>query len=87
VGFYYGSNQPPQEDKPGSFREAIAIMWAVFTVLAKPLALLFGVLLYFVFLFWFFTVNPFLGLALLSVPVIALVWRGIWEARHPPELK
>ena len=43
MGFYYGSNEPPKEDPPpGSWRETIAIIWAVFKTLALPLGILFG---------------------------------------------
>lgn len=87
MGFYYGSDKPPEgSDKPGSFREAIVITWVVFTVLAKPLGILFGSVLYLVLVVVLFGVHPLAGGTALALPIAALVARGIWEWRHPPEL-
>ena len=30
MGFYYGPSSPPPGDKPGGFRETVAIIWALF---------------------------------------------------------
>lgn len=87
MGFYYGSNEPPKgPDKPGSFREALVITWVVFTVLAKPLGILFGGLAYLVMIFVLFSVHPAAGAVALGLPVVALIAWGAWEWRHPPEL-
>jgi hypothetical protein len=86
MGFYYNAgNQPPEDDKPG-FRETLAIIWVVFRVLAVPLGVIIGVLLGLVLLFWLFTVNTLLGFGLIALGIAALIARGIWEARHPPDL-
>ncbi len=85
MGFYYGSNTPP-EDKPGGFRETIVLIWAVFLVLAVPLGILLGGLAYLVLVFFLFSVHPLAGLAAISLVILALVARGVWEARHPPEI-
>ena len=87
MGFYYGSNAPPPEDKSGGFRETITIIWVVFKVLALPLGILLGVVLGLVLLFYLFVLSPFLGFGAIAVILIALVARGVWEARHPPELR
>jgi hypothetical protein len=88
MGFYYGSNEPPKEDPPpGSWRETIAIIWAVFKTLALPLGILFGAIFAMVLLVFLFTVSAWLGLGVIAVGVGALLGRGIWEAKHPPELK
>ncbi len=88
MGFYYGQGKPPPDDgNPGGFRETVTIIWVVFKVLALPVGALMGVLLGFVLLFYAFTVSPFLGVGLIGVGIGALVARGIWEAKHPPELR
>jgi hypothetical protein len=86
VGFYYGSNQPPDDDKPAGFRDVIAISWAVFRVLAIPLGLMVAVIVYLGILFWLFTLHWVLGVAWLLVLGAVIAGRGVWEARHPPEL-
>lgn len=86
MGFYYNSgNEPPKDDKPG-FLETLQIIWVVFRVLAVPLGMIIGVLLGLVLLFWLFTVNAFFGLGFLVLIIVGLVARGVWEARHPPDL-
>lgn len=88
MGFYYGSNQPPPEDdKPAGLRDIIAISWAVFSVLALPLGLLLGIVVYLVVLFWMFSIHWTLGVTLLLLLVGSILARGIWEAKHPPELR
>lgn len=87
MGLYYGSPPPPRDDKPGGFRETITIIWVVFQVLALPMGLLLGVVLGFVLLFYLFSLSPFLGLGAIAAIIIALVARGVWEAKHPPELR
>jgi len=87
MGFYYGSNEPPESsDKPGSFREALVITWVVFTVLAKPIGILFAGVLYLVLIFVLFGVHPAAGGTALALPIAAVIAWGIWEWRHPPEL-
>lgn len=87
MGFYYGSGEPPKEPPPGSWRETIAIIWAVFKTLALPLGILFGAIFGMALLVFLFTVSVWLGLGVIAIGLSALVGRGIWEARHPPELK
>jgi hypothetical protein len=87
MAFYYGSNEPQKEDPPpGSWRETLAIIVAVFKALALPLGILFGAIFGLMFLFYAFTVSVWLGLALLALGVGALAGYGLWEAKHPPEL-
>jgi len=86
VGFYYGSSKPPKEDEPGGFKETLLIIWVVFQALALPLGILFGGIAYLVLLFVLFATNPFLGLGGILLLVGALVARGIWEAKHPPDI-
>jgi hypothetical protein len=87
MGFYYGSSQPPKDDPPpGSWREILAIIWVVFKTLALPLGLLFGAIFGLVAIIYAFTVSGWLGLAFILIVVGALVARGVWEARHPPEI-
>ena len=85
MGFYYGSNKPPEEE-PGGLKETIAIIAVVFRTLALPLGLLFGGMAALLFEFWLFTLSPFAGLAGLACVVGALVARGVWEAKHPPDI-
>lgn len=88
MGFYYGSSGGHEpDDKPGGFKEAMFITWAVFRALALPLGLLFGGLGYLVLLFFLFTMSPWAGLTGILVVVAAIAARGVWEARHPPHLE
>ena len=86
VGFYYGSSKPPKEEKSGSWKEIFQIIWAVFSVLALPLAVLVGGVLYLFLIFWLFTISPYAGLGGIAVVIVAVLARGVWEAKHPPEL-
>lgn len=87
MGFYYGSNEPPQDDPPpGSWRETFAIIFAVFKTLALPLGFLFGAIFALLLLIFAFTISGWLGLSIVGLGVAALVGYGIWEAKHPPEL-
>lgn len=86
VGFYYSSGQPPEEDKSGSWKEIFQIILVVFQVLAVPLAILMAGILYLVFVFWMFSISGWLGVGSLLLIVLAVVARGVWEAKHPPEL-
>jgi hypothetical protein len=86
MAFYYGSSEPPEDQPPGSWRETISIIFAVFRTLALPLGLLFAAIFGLMLLIWSFTVSPLIGLALLGLLVAALVGYGVWEAKHPPEL-
>ncbi|MEO8541916.1 MAG: hypothetical protein ABI577_19420 [bacterium] len=86
MGFYYGSNEPPKKDSSSSsWREIITIILVVFRTLALPLGMLFGVVFGLVGIIYAFTVSPWLGLAILLLIVGAVVARGVWEAKHPPE--
>ena len=58
----------------------------VFQVLALPLAILLGGVLYLVFIFWMFSISGWAGIGSILVVVAAVVARGVWEAKHPPEL-
>ena len=87
MGFYYGPSTPPDDEKPGGFREVLSITWAVFQALALPLGMLFGAIAALLLLFWFFTITPLLGLAGIAAIVLAFVARGVWEAKHPPEIR
>jgi hypothetical protein len=87
MGFYYGSNEPPKkEPSEGSWRETLSIIFVVFKTLALPLGILFGAVMGLVGLIYAFTVSGWLGLAILLIIVGAVVARGVWEAKHPPEL-
>ncbi|HEY4670167.1 MAG TPA: hypothetical protein VIH05_10370 [Tepidiformaceae bacterium] len=87
MGFYYNSGDPPpDDDKPATLRETITIIWAAFSVLAIPLALLMGVFAALIAVIWLFTIHPLAGLGAILVIVAALVVRGVWEAKHPPDL-
>lgn len=87
MGFYYGPGSSGPEEKPGSWKETLVIIWTVFRVLSVPLAVLFGAVAYLVLVFWLFTLHYLAGLAALLVVVLLVVARGVWEARHPPQLK
>ena len=91
MGFYYGPGNSrgggPEDDKPSGFRETLAIIWVVFRTLALPVGALVGVVLGLIVLFYLFTLTPYLGIAAIVLIVGAIVARGIWEARHPPEIR
>lgn len=87
MGFYHGSSTPPGGDEPGGWKETFQIILIVFRVLALPLAMLFGAILGLVMLFWLFTVHVLAGFGVIIAIVGALIARGIWEAKHPPEIE
>ena len=90
MGFYYGSgdsNGPKKDEPPGGFRETLTLIWVVFRVLAMPVGVLLGVVLGFFLLFWLFSVTPYAGMAAIALIVLAVVARGVWEAKHPPEIR
>lgn len=86
MGFYHGSNQPQKDPSHSSWRETLAIIAVVFKTLALPLGLLFGAVFGLILVIFAFTVSAWLGLGLILLGVLVLVARGVWEARHPPEL-
>ncbi len=88
MGFYFGSSQaPPPEDKPGGFRETIATIWAVFSVLAVPLGIIFGLFAGAAAIIWLLTFNAVAGGVAILAIVTAVAGYGVWEAKHPPELR
>ena len=88
MGFYYNPNsEPPDEEPPGTFKEAAVITWVVFRALALPLALLIGAVIGIFAIFWLFFIQPLIVVGLIVIGVVALIARGIWEARHPPQLR
>ncbi|HMS59187.1 MAG TPA: hypothetical protein PKA49_10075 [Tepidiformaceae bacterium] len=88
MGFYYGSGQPPQdEEKGGGLREVLAITLVVFRVLALPLGILLGGMFYLFLVFWLFTIHVLLGFAGIGLVVAVVLGRGIWELKHPPEIR
>ncbi|MBI5947363.1 MAG: hypothetical protein HY875_04415 [Chloroflexi bacterium] len=87
MGFYYGSGEPPQDEKPGGFKETILIIWAVFSVLALPMGIILGVVAGLVLLFFLFSFHVLAGLAAIVLIIAAVAARGAWEAKHPPEIR
>jgi antibiotic biosynthesis monooxygenase (ABM) superfamily enzyme len=85
MGFYYNPGTPDGDESPGGWKETLLIIWTVFRVLALPLALLFGALFGLIALFFIFSFSTVLGFAIIGAGILALIGRGIWEARHPPE--
>lgn len=69
--------QPPEEDPQGSWREVFAITRVTFEVLAKPLAMLVGVLGLFIMFLWAAFTNP-----IFIVIPIGLAALGIWYLVH-----
>ncbi len=87
MGFYYGSNQPPEKDpSTSSWGDILAIILAVFKTLALPLGILFGTVFGLIAIIFAFTVSGWLGLGIVLVIAGAVVARGVWEAKHPPVL-
>ena len=86
MSFYYGSGQPPDEPKPGSLRETLSIVVAVFKVMALPIGLLMGSVLGLVLLIYSFTVSPWLGLGLLLLGAGAVAVFAFWERTRTPRL-
>ena len=86
MGFYYGSGspQPPDEDdEKFHFREALALIFAMFKVLAIPFGIIFGGIVVLFALFWLFTVNVLLGYAVMGTGLGLLIARAIWTSKHP----
>lgn len=87
MGFYYGHGKQPDDDQGGGFKEVMLIIWIVFRALALPLAVIFGGIGALLGLFFLFAWQPLAGLAVILLGVAAVAARGIWEFRHPPQLK
>jgi hypothetical protein len=92
MGFYYGSgdSKGPNKgggDPGGGFKETLILIWVVMRVIAPPVGILLGVVVGIFGLFWLFTLAPLAGIAVVLLIIGALVARGIWEAKHPPELR
>lgn len=87
MGFYYGPPEPPEEERPAGFRETMTIIWAAFSVLAVPLALILGVFFGIVLIIWLFFISRLLGAAIIIAIIAAVVGYGVWEAKHPPRLR
>jgi len=86
MGFYYGVPQPPPPgDKPEGFKETVAIIWAVFSVLAVPLGIIFGTLGAVAAVVMLFAFNVLAGGAAIFAIVATVAAYGVWEARHPPK--
>jgi hypothetical protein len=86
MGFYHGSGEPSGGD-PGGWKETFQIILIVFRVLAIPLAILIGAILALFGLFWLFTIHVLAGFGVIALIIAAIVARGIWEAKHPPEIR
>lgn len=87
MGFYYGSNTPPPEDKQGGIREAMMMTWAVFRVLALPLGIILGGMAALLLVIFLFTIHPLAGVAAIVAVLAVIGARAAWELRHPPTLK
>jgi hypothetical protein len=87
VGFYHGSSQPPPDGEKGSLKEALLITFAVFRILAVPLAVLLGGGAYIVLVFYLFSVNALAGYAGIGAVLLAVFVVWAWEKTHPPALK
>lgn len=85
MGFYYSSGEP-DGDEEGSFREVLAIMLAIARILAVPFAVLIGLTIAIAAIVWLFVIHAALGLGAIGLIAVALVARGVWEAKHPPQL-
>jgi hypothetical protein len=86
MSFYYGSNQPPDEPPPGSWRETFTIIIAVFKTLALPLGLLFGAIIGLMLVIYAFTLSPWIGMSIIGVGLAIIAGYAVWEAKHPPQL-
>ncbi len=84
MSFYYDPGNQPDDDEQSSFRDAIAITFAIFKVLALPLGFMFGAVFALIALFFLFSFHVLLGFGALGLVVVAVGIRGFWEWKHPP---
>ena len=87
MGFYYNSGAPPEKEKSGGLKEVMLITWVVFKTLALPLGVLFGGVALLLTLFFLFTFSPLAGLGGILLIIGAILARGVWEWRHPPDIR
>lgn len=85
MGFYYGSSEPPADDKPPGCLDALLIARAVFAVIL-PIALAMIVLLVDISVtLWAFTVHPALALVPIVLSAVAIWLLARWDQRrHRP---
>ena len=86
VGFYYGSGQPPRRRLRWYSRNHRDPLGRA-TMVRRPARRVAGSHHRAAFIFWLFTINGFLGLAAILVIIAPVVARGVWEAKHPPDIR
>lgn len=85
MGFYYGPERPPEEEKPPGCLETLIITRAVFAVILPVLAALILVTADIAAIFILFTMHPALALIPVALTVVAIWLFSRWEqGRYGP---
>jgi len=81
---------PPPPSEPNGCIQTLVITWMIFQILFLPLAMIMGMLIAVMLMFFAFSENPLLGLA--AIVIIGLLFyvivkweQGRVEREHPPE--
>jgi hypothetical protein len=87
MSFYYGpSEPPPSKERFGGLKEFWAVCLAVFSVLAWPLALIFGAIIWLVVTVILFGVHWSLGLLMIALLAAGIGAFAYWDRHRTPNL-
>jgi hypothetical protein len=87
VSFYYGSGEPPpHKERFAGLKEFWAVCIAVFSVLAWPVGLILGGILWLVITVMLFGVHWSLGLLSIALLVAAIGAFAYWDRHRSPNV-
>lgn len=87
MSFYYGSSDPPpRKERFAGLKEFWSICLAVFSVLAWPIGLIFGAILWLVVTVLLFGIHWSLGLLAIGLLAGGITAFAYWDRRRSPNL-
>jgi len=88
MGFYYGQETPPEEEKPPGCLETLLITRAVFAVIIPVFAALVIVTVDVALIFVLFATHPALALIPVALTIVGIWLFARWEASRyrPPDV-
>ena len=87
MGFYHGSDEPPpRKERFSGLKEFWAVCLAVFSVLAWPLGIIFGGIIWLAVTVLLFGVHWSLGLLSIALVIAGVVAFAYWDRHRAPNL-